>query len=936
MRNRIAIQMNLGRKSRLIFWVFALIMALGATIQNGYPQGNSFYLRFPLQPPGASSPTAYSPPLINSVMDHDMVSQYAYNEKAAAFTGEVGLPAYGEPAGCSNPPTNTRRCAYKNFAGIPFFTNGAYRSADGVRFLDYDDHPGIDYHADCGTTNVYAAVSGTVQYPANIPGISNAYTFHVLEIDTDSPNDAYKIYYLHLATHPKWQSYPSCSGQPELVPAGQHVNAGDLVAIVGDAGVQGSPHLHFEVQKNDIPVDPYGWQGQYPDPRGDGSSTNLWKPLAFASAAVRWHPDGTLITADGTSIYFIQAGQKRGIPTQTIFYAYGYEYANVITVSQQEFACIANGPDLASPTNTAESPRLRSDNGTTYEITDLSFKRAFPSPQVFLGQGFRWSDVQNSSVAGIADDLQIPIYNSPFREGTLIKAQDMAPVYIISNSQKREFDSPSTLQALGYRLGDVIVTDSATASGIPTGDGITALLVTACATNTTAGPPGGNVWSLAIDPSNPATLYAGTVGGVFKSTNGGSSWTATNSSPTNVNALTIDPLTPDTLYAGTQGLGLGTGIFKSTDGGTSWVTINSGLTTLFVVALAIDPSSPATLYAGTNGRGVFKSTNGGMSWNEVNSGLTNTTVPALAIDSSAPATLYAGTYNSGGIFKSTNGGTSWTPSGLTGLIFNALAIDTSNPGTLYAGSFGGGVFKSTNGGSSWNAVNSGLTSLLVNALAIDPSMPSTLYAGTYNSGGIFKSTNGGTSWNAVNSGLPATQVYALAIDPGNPATLYSGTLQEAFKSTDSAVTWHPTGTSSGNGAPPAAAIPKISGDNQIGTAGQPLRYPLVAVVTNFSGIPVAGVTVNFAVPFGGAAFSVPQIINSGTLSANKATAQGEILSATQVTTDSQGVAMVTVTLGPNTGTTTVIATADGLIGSPLTFTATATELKKRRGQLTSE
>ena len=177
------------------------------------------------------------------------------------------------------------------------------------------------------------------------------------------------------------------------------------------------------------------------------------------------------------------------------------------------------------------------------------------------------------------------------------------------------------------------------------------------------------------------------------------------------------------------------GVFKSTNGGESWTAINAGLTNTFVYALAIDPSAPATLYAGTFG-GVFKSTNGGGSWIAVNTGLTDTGVFALAIDPSAPATLYAGTSN-GGVFKSINGGASWTAinTGLTSTEIRALAIDPANPATLYAGTSGGGVFKSTNGGASWTAMNAGLTNLYVNALAIDPST-SRVYAGT--DGGVYE------------------------------------------------------------------------------------------------------------------------------------------------------------------------------------------------------
>jgi photosystem II stability/assembly factor-like uncharacterized protein len=99
------------------------------------------------------------------------------------------------------------------------------------------------------------------------------------------------------------------------------------------------------------------------------------------------------------------------------------------------------------------------------------------------------------------------------------------------------------------------------------------------------GPEGGPVWALAIHPQTPETLYAGTWGGVFKSTNGGTNWTAINTglTYTYINALAIHPQTPETLYAGTDG-----GVFKSTNGGTNWTAINNGLpTTFFVNALAI-------------------------------------------------------------------------------------------------------------------------------------------------------------------------------------------------------------------------------------------------------------------------------------------------------------------------------------------------------------
>jgi photosystem II stability/assembly factor-like uncharacterized protein len=115
--------------------------------------------------------------------------------------------------------------------------------------------------------------------------------------------------------------------------------------------------------------------------------------------------------------------------------------------------------------------------------------------------------------------------------------------------------------------------------------------------------------------------------------------------------LALDPTTPTTLYAGTYG----GGVFKSTDGGTSWSAVNTGLTSPTVQALALDPTTPTTLYAGTWG-GVFKSTDGGGSWSSASTGLTCGGFPcgvsALALDPQTPTTVYAGT--SGGVFRRRN------------------------------------------------------------------------------------------------------------------------------------------------------------------------------------------------------------------------------------------------------------------------------------------
>src|SRR6185295_8550620 len=158
---------------------------------------------------------------------------------------------------------------------------------------------------------------------------------------------------------------------------------------------------------------------------------------------------------------------------------------------------------------------------------------------------------------------------------------------------------------------------------------------------------------------------------------------------------------------------IGTGaIFKSTDGGASWseaLRANDAVT-----SVVIDPQTPATLYAGAGFGGVVKSTDGGTIWRPSNVGLPfpsdDDFVLALAIDPQTPTTVYAGTGTAGPgtfiptagkVFKSVNGGAAWSEILPVGAAIKALAVDPSRPATLHAGTFGAGVFKSLDSGGTW-------------------------------------------------------------------------------------------------------------------------------------------------------------------------------------------------------------------------------------------
>jgi len=281
------------------------------------------------------------------------------------------------------------------------------------------------------------------------------------------------------------------------------------------------------------------------------------------------------------------------------------------------------------------------------------------------------------------------------------------------------------------------------------------------------------VTALALDPNNPATIYAGTNNGPFKSSDGGRNWVAINNGlkDARITAIVIDRSAPATLYVGMDlwyGSSL-TGVYKSVNGGNTWSVINIGLNYGGVLSLAIDPVTPSIIYAGLQ-NGLFKSTNGGTSWVHADSGLLPPVTTALAIDPSNPAIIYAAC---GNLYKSSDGGASWSLSqtGINGSISN-VKIDPTDANAIYV--TGDGAYKSNNGGTGWTQL--GLTTR-AGEIAIDPINSSTIYlGGPSGSGtsGVYKSSDGGAHFALFNNGLEHNYPGPLLINPLNPAEIYIG------------------------------------------------------------------------------------------------------------------------------------------------------------------
>jgi photosystem II stability/assembly factor-like uncharacterized protein len=310
----------------------------------------------------------------------------------------------------------------------------------------------------------------------------------------------------------------------------------------------------------------------------------------------------------------------------------------------------------------------------------------------------------------------------------------------------------------------------------------------------TSGPPTGDVLALAVDPVTPSTTYAGTrTEGVFRSTDGGDTWSPRNRGlrpGTNVGVLAIDPTNPGTLYAG--GL-LGTYVFD----GERWrLTVTQ--TGYAIDAMVVAPTDPPTVFAGSSQSTVFASHDGGQTWIRLGAG-TFFSVWSLGLDPLDPATLYAGTED--GLFRSDDSGATWTQTDFPSRATSSIVIDPRHPEIVYAIGLGD-VYRSDDGGSTWVRRTAGLSEFAL-TLAIDPSDPDTLFAGT--TGGVFWSLDRGRQWTPAGASTLNGYVEAVAVDPTGARIHAGGTMDgEAFVSTDGGESWQP-GTGLSGGCPQSAA-----------------------------------------------------------------------------------------------------------------------------------
>lgn len=196
-------------------------------------------------------------------------------------------------------------------------------------------------------------------------------------------------------------------------------------------------------------------------------------------------------------------------------------------------------------------------------------------------------------------------------------------------------------------------------------------------------------FSMAMDPTNPNIVYSAD-SGIYKTTDGGETWKNLFKGLPGalIFSLAINPFHPKTLFAGT----VGGGAFKSTNGGQSWTPIDIDSS---VWGLLVDPDDGNIVYAGSNGNGVYKSTDGGDTFARVGS-------PEVGVVYSIVKSghkLYAGTAGRG-VSLSEDGGVSWTNTGVSQSQGLMLSIDTT--GAVYVGTNVDGAFVLPAGGQDWS------------------------------------------------------------------------------------------------------------------------------------------------------------------------------------------------------------------------------------------
>ena len=296
--------------------------------------------------------------------------------------------------------------------------------------------------------------------------------------------------------------------------------------------------------------------------------------------------------------------------------------------------------------------------------------------------------------------------------------------------------------------------------------------------------------ALTQSEADPKVLIAGTRRGAFRSNNSGADWEKITSPtmPVDIDSLAIDPRNTTTIYAGTQYRP-----YKSTDAGKNWSLIRDGMIDdSDVFAVDIDPRNPEHVVASACS-GIYESVNGGIKWTKIN-GIPSQSRRTRDImqHPTLPGTIYAATTE--GFWMTSNGGKTWSLTTQRELEVNSIAVHPDEPNRVFIGTNNYGVMVSNDGGRSFAPSSGNFTSRFTYFVTPDKQQPNRLYAATHNTatggGFFFVSNDGGATWQP-GKGLDVIRVrpFVLQQDETNPSLMYLGTNVGMFKSIDRGNSW---------------------------------------------------------------------------------------------------------------------------------------------------
>ena len=305
-----------------------------------------------------------------------------------------------------------------------------------------------------------------------------------------------------------------------------------------------------------------------------------------------------------------------------------------------------------------------------------------------------------------------------------------------------------------------------------------------------SGLAGHAVRALVQSPSDKDILIAGALDGVFRSNDFGKTWERItplgDSELRNVDSLANDPRDPGTIYAGTFHLP-----WKTVDGGKHWMPLHRGMIDdSDVLSLELNLSNAQQIFASACS-GIYRSDDAGSNWNKIE-GVPYSARRTLTIrqDPTNPATLFAGTTE--GLWKTADGGALWQRVSPKDWVINSLLIVRGGrsssghdkaefspaPARLLIGTEDRGVLGSDDGGAHFQAFNTGFRHRQVISVAVDSKNPPTVAVVLANSPDqIVQSSDGGQNWFALDAGLNGEIVKKIFSSPvGWLATISSGGL----------------------------------------------------------------------------------------------------------------------------------------------------------------